>query len=73
MEDNLRMVSYLRSGRCWWILRVYADETFDLLFSCTQPNHDEDVPRERYDFEDLEKVIRVGELKDWIAGIIGAN
>jgi hypothetical protein len=73
MEENTRMVCYLRSGRCWWILRVYDDETFDLFFSCTQPNHDNEVPRERYAFDDLENVVRVGEIKDWIAGIIGKN
>jgi hypothetical protein len=72
MEDNLVMVSYLRSGgRGWWILRLFDNDTFDLFFSCTQPNHDKEILRQRYDFEELEKVVLVGELKDWISGIIG--
>ena len=71
MEDNLVMVSYLRSGRAWWILRVYDNDTFDLFYTITQPIHDAEVPRELYNFDDLEKVVLVGELKDWISGIIG--
>lgn len=71
MEDNLVMVSYLRSGRAWWIVRIYDNETFDMFYSCNQPNHDAQVPRERYDFTDLSKVVLVGELKDWISGLIG--
>ncbi len=34
IDDNLVMVSYLKSGRCWWILRVYNDDTFDYYLSC---------------------------------------
>jgi hypothetical protein len=71
IDSDLKMVSYLKSGRCWWILRVYNDDTFDYYFSCTQPIHDEEVPRQRYDFDELDNVIRVGELKDWISGVIG--
>ena len=67
------MVSYLRSSRCWWCLRIYNDETFDLLFTCTQPDQDKEVPRQRYDFKNLEKVILVGELKDWISGVVGVK
>ena len=70
MEDSLVMVSYLKSGRCWWILRVYDNDTFDLFFSSTQPIHDNDVQRQRYPFADLEKAVTVGELYDWVGGII---
>lgn len=73
MEDNLIMVSYLRSGRAWWVLRVYGNDTFDLFYTITQPIHDAEVPRELYNFDDLEKVVLVGELKDWISGIIGIS
>lgn len=71
MEENLVMISYLKNGRCWWILRVYDNSTFDLFYSCTQPNHDSDVPRQRYEFKDVEKVVLVGELKDWVSQVIG--
>jgi hypothetical protein len=72
-EPELVMVSYLKSGRCWWILRVYDNDTFDYYFSSTQPTHDEEIPRQPYNFSDFEKAVSVGELKDWIAGVIGIN
>lgn len=71
MEDNLILVSYLRSGRCWHILRVYSDDTFDIFYTSTQPIHDNTIPRQAYHFKDLGNVVLVGELKDWISGIIG--
>jgi hypothetical protein len=73
IDSDLVMVSYLKSGRCWWILRLYNDDTFDYYFSSTQPIHDEDVPRQRYSTLDIENVVSVGELKDWISGVIGKS
>ena len=70
MEDNLIMVSYLKSGRCWWILRIFDNETFDVFFSSTQPVYDKDVLRQQYNFNELDKVVLVGELRDWISGFI---
>ena len=73
MEDNLIMVCYLMTrGRANYILRVYENDTFDLLYSCTQPTQESEVPRERFDFAEIEK-IKVGEIKDWVSGIIGVN
>ena len=71
MEAELVMISYLKNGRAWWILRVYDNSTFDLFYTCTQPVHDNEVPRQRYEFKDLEKVVLVGELKDWVSQVIG--
>lgn len=75
MEENtdseLVMVSFLRSGRCWWVLRVFSNHTFDLFYTTTQPNTDEDVRRERYQFSELENAVKVGELQDWVRGVIG--
>jgi hypothetical protein len=72
-DSELVMVCYLKSGRCWWMLRVYNNDTFDYYLSYTQPTHDKEVPRQRYKFADVGKVVRVGELKDWISGIIGIS
>lgn len=71
-QDDLVMLSYLRSGRCWWICRVYRNDTFDIYFTSEQPSQI-DIPRQRYDFSDFEKVVTVGELKDWIGGLIGQS
>lgn len=71
MTEDVYMVSYLKSGRCWWVLRCYTDESFDLWFTNEQPKLDDGIPRTRYDINDLDKVIQMGELRDWIAGIYG--
>jgi len=73
MKEEIVMVCHLRSGRCWWILRVFEDDTFDLLFSSNQPNDASDIRRERYDFIELEKVVTVGEIQDWIKGVLGKS
>ncbi len=73
MEDNIIMVSYLKSGRCWWILRVFDNNTFDIYFTSSQPTYDKEVRRQRYSFDDFDTVIKVGELKDWIGSIIGVK
>ncbi len=73
MEDNIVMVSYLKSGRCWWILRVFDNSTFDVYYTSSQPTYDNDVEREQYKFDQFEKVITVGELRDWIGPILGLD
>ena len=73
MEDNIIMVSYLKSGRCWWILRVFDNNTFDIYFTSSQPTYDNEVRRQQYSFDDFDTVIKVGELKDWIGSIIGVK
>lgn len=73
IDDDLVMVSYLKSGRAWYILRVYNDDSFDYYLSMTQPIQDVEVPRQRYDFDELDKVVKVGELHDWISGVIGVS
>lgn len=73
MEDNIIMVSYLKSGRCWWILRVFDNNTFDIYFTSSQPTYDSEVRRQQYSFDDFDTVINVGELRDWIGGIIGVK
>jgi hypothetical protein len=71
MEDTIVMVSYLKSGRCWWILRVFDNDTFDLFFSSSQPIYDNEIKRQQYSFDEFDKAIKVGELRDWIAPILG--
>lgn len=72
-DHQMVMVSYLRSGRCWWIFRVFQDDTFDLHYTSEQPNCGNEVKRTRYKFSEIDKVVTVGELKDWIKGLIGKD
>jgi hypothetical protein len=71
MEDNIVIVSYYKSGRSWFVLRVLDNNTFDIYYTSSQPTYDNEVKREKYSFEDFDKVIKVGELRDWIAPILG--
>ena len=71
MEDNIIMVSYLKSGRCWWTLRVFDNDTFDVYYTSSQPTYDSEIKRQQYKFDEFNTTIKVGELRDWIAPILG--
>ncbi len=71
MENNIVMISYLKSNRAWWVLRVFDNNTFDIYYTSSQPTYDNEVKREQYKFEQFDKVITVGELRDWAAPLLG--